>query len=211
MARCSTARSSFRPLPGYLISQFISETTKHHIQVSVPFRGISFLNIHNQRKHLNIGFPSPSGVSHFSIRHIGKVNALLKFPSPSGVSHFSIPKRRSENRTPIEFPSPSGVSHFSIIVNVTLTNYELAVSVPFRGISFLNISFTSFMIFSLLVSVPFRGISFLNSVPGAAGALKMDKFPSPSGVSHFSMGRRKVKTGTVLFPSPSGVSHFSID
>ena len=36
-------------------------------------------------------FPSPSGVSHFSIGNSSSINYIsFKFPSPSGVSHFSI-------------------------------------------------------------------------------------------------------------------------
>ena len=61
---------SFRPLPGYLISQ---------------------LNNPNMTLTTNHTFPSPSGVSHFSIGIVNSIkNSLTTFPSPSGVSHFSI-------------------------------------------------------------------------------------------------------------------------
>ena len=81
----------FRPLPGYLISQY-------------ELRNMKFREL---------PFPSPSGVSHFSIVFRGLLNSPPKFPSPSGVSHFSI----CQCRFPCCFDT---------------------VSVPFRGISFLN-------------------------------------------------------------------------
>ena len=132
------------------------------------------------------------------------------------------------------FPSPSGVSHFSIENNNVIKVFEPSVSVPFRGISFLNITL--------------RLIS-----------RKGCKFPSPSGVSHFSIKAFRLSSFarhsgfrplpgylisqfkqlfqyhqlrdcfrplpgylisqfnvmglqdlSIKFPSPSGVSHFSI-
>ena len=43
-------------------------------------------------------FPSPSGVSHFSIEDMNKYTELdYPFPSPSGVSHFSMISRVLRN------------------------------------------------------------------------------------------------------------------
>ena len=154
-------------------------------------------------------FPSPSGVSHFSIKfRKGQIDFLAvsvpfrgisflndsdyfrhavqyQFPSPSGVSHFSIGTGQDRSRSPPQFPSPSGVSHFSIFSMFSM-DCSPFVSVPFRGISFLNLIvpytakfawrfrilsgyFISFLSrlstctgFWEHVSVPFRGISFLN-------------------------------------------------
>ena len=111
-----------------------------HEEVSVPFRGISFLN--------------------GSTRN---ASWLILFPSPSGVSHFSI-----------------------YTIQLTKKDYHF-VSVPFRGISFLNIvNATPHSV--TLVSVPFRGISFLNGHHHNYDSIRF-WFPSPSGVSHFSIQR----------------------
>ena len=86
-----------------------------------------------------------------------------------------------------KFPSPSGVSHFSIAMQSELGSFADDVSVPFRGISFLN-----------------KDV-FIEP------ADMTREFPSPSGVSHFSMKVKEAgKKVTDTFPSPSGVSHFSM-
>ena len=113
---------------------------------------------------------------------------------------------------------------------------HIKVSVPFRGISFLNSEKSSANPSDKKeVSVPFRGISFLNTpIYDYKGKYK-NPFPSPSGVSHFSISDGKINVGYpdigfrplpgylisqssvwiqlytyFSFPSPSGVSHFSI-
>ena len=157
------------------------------LAVSVPFRGISFLNDSDYFRHA----------------------VQYQFPSPSGVSHFSIWTGQDRSRSPPQFPSPSGVSHFSICWELDHARYN-RVSVPFRGISFLNIFNVQHGLFAVCfrplpgylisqyiiillnggqryVSVPFRGISFLNIPLPCGMILLFVLFPSPSGVSHFSI------------------------
>ena len=58
------------------------------------------------------------------------------------------------------FPSPFGVYGFSI-VPLTINIDMMTVSVPFRGLWFLNAIFIAVPFLSV-VSVPFRGLWFLN-------------------------------------------------
>ena len=107
------------------------------------------------------------------------------FPSPTGESHFLITS--GEMYTKIwegGFPSPTGESHF-LMKKVTPPGWLVwSVSVPYRGITFLNLRHTirnqktlfpsptgesHFLIYNKrwkvwndCVSVPYRGITFLN-------------------------------------------------
>ena len=60
-------------------------------QVSVPYRGATFLNsqiLSNPQPH---PFPSPIGELHFSILYMFTTSATFTvFPSPIGELHFSI-------------------------------------------------------------------------------------------------------------------------
>ena len=58
------------------------------------------------------------------------------------------------------FPSPIGELHFSIILLVC-PGRSSAVSVPYRGATFLNYN-ANFNHFCSVVSVPYRGATFLN-------------------------------------------------
>ena len=203
-------RYCFRPLPGYLISQYCRKSNNTTIPiVSVPFRGISFLNpFFNGKSQIymvsvpfrGISFLNPfvtikqqedtvvsvpfRGISFLNYVYGESENGFV-FPSPSGVSHFSIvylvelitdpevsfrplpgyliSQYREGTHSKYRFPSPSGVSHFSM-----------------KSILITEMSFQR-------VSVPFRGISFLNVVIWPWMKPKKQSFPSPSGVSHFSM------------------------
>ena len=87
----------------------------------------------------------------------------------------------------------------------------LVVSVPFRGFYLLNEHPWIFKVQSLRVSVPFRGFYLLNQNACNERSRRKKQFPSPSGVSIFSIkeGTYMIIASTV-FPSPSGVSIFSI-
>ena len=61
------------------------------------------------------------------------------------------------------FPSPYGELHFSMVHENTEVAQK-AVSVPLRGITFLNIKDEVARAMDKQVSVPLRGITFLNSV-----------------------------------------------
>ena len=155
---------SFRPLPGYLISQLgldrIDRVVRHSFR---PLPGYLISQYFQ--------------CSAWIVRRL--------FPSPSGVSHFSIYYYFIKWRTKICFRPLPGylISQYTASVR-----YDSAVRI---------------------VSVPFRGISFLNS--GDRRTLLFTAFPSPSGVSHFSIRiRQTIQLQILEFPSPSGVSHFSI-
>ena len=137
--------SGFRPLPGYLISQCMR---------SIPTSPTSL-------------FPSPSGVSHFSMKnYIPLWFGLIAFPSPSGVSHFSITSEIRKHKRRNRFPSPSGVSHFSIEYVFFSAKCKCQCFRPLPG---------------YLISQCMR------SIPTSPTSL----FPSPSGVSHFSIQGRQ--------------------
>ena len=111
-------RNSFRPLPGFLSSQLSQSGSPHVNIVSVPFRGFYLLNAKWCSAVIeDAAFPSPSGVSIFSIVNGEASDALWNswFPSPSGVSIFSIDMADRIRILVARFPSPSGVSIFSII------------------------------------------------------------------------------------------------
>ena len=72
-----------------------AEVKKLREEVSVPYRGATFLN--EMREHLKIS------------------RAEFSFPSPIGELHFSIVTCKLANKTFSKFPSPIGELHFSII------------------------------------------------------------------------------------------------
>ena len=134
--------------------------------VSVPFRGISFLNPYKEIDSKgNVGFRPLPGylISQSESPNFNK--GVGRFPSPSGVSHFSMEQGFAGGRID-------------------------SVSVPFRGISFLNQKNRMRHERIRKVSVPFRGISFLNEIMKIYFE-RTNGFPSPSGVSHFSIKTNK--------------------
>ena len=108
--------------------------------VSVPYRGLIFLNqIEALQKKINNAFPSPIGDLYFSINKEIDIPERFQFPSPIGDLYFSI--RRANLRDAEAF----------------------IVSVPYRGLIFLNSGKTYVFIAMVLpVSVPYRGLIFLN-------------------------------------------------
>ena len=60
-----------------------------------------------------------------------------------------------------------------------------------------------------LVSVPLRGITFLNDWEDGEEKWKL-KFPSPYGELHFSIINMMIDAKREEFPSPYGELHFSI-
>ena len=136
------------------------------VTVSVPFRGISFLNCV------------------ISLSNCSPPVCFRPLPGYLISQFYSM----ADSKELIEsFPSPSGVSHFSMSSSGSVKYCLAVVSVPFRGISFLNLSWkyelddlksfrplpgylisqsmqtSMFTLTCSMVSVPFRGISFLNS------------------------------------------------
>ena len=82
---------------------------------------------------------------------------------------------------------------------------------PSRGILFLNDIECNCEDREDAVSVPFPGILFLN-LTDVDGQLGVISFPSPSRGSYFSIISRAAHTGSfrISFPSPSRGSYFSI-
>ena len=110
------------------------------------------------------------------------------FPSPSGVSHFSIYSFRA-----VWFccsycfrPLPGYlISQFRRSQNTTFHS----VSVPFRGISFLNKNVPGLLKTVARVSVPFRGISFLNTMDEIYDVVQLIKVSVPfRGISFLNVG-----------------------
>ena len=62
------------------------------------------------------------------------------FPSPIGELHFSIIMSQDAVALELKFPSPIGELHFSILGEEINSLYVEAVSVPYRGATFLNFS-----------------------------------------------------------------------
>ena len=120
----------------------MAATTK----VSVPFRGISFPNLEYDIKHtenLQVSVPF-RGIS-FPNTNLPKwIYPSSTFPSPSGASHFQIKMKKYRIEFGFGFPSPSGASHFQITQSFLIL-LAFLVSVPFRGISFPNLSFQSLL------------------------------------------------------------------
>ena len=89
---------------------------------------------------LKTRFPSPIGELHFSISYEKpKMLCRRSFPSPIGELHFSIVSEYEYIFGHPEFPSPIGELHFSIGYLPHTSGSELpAVSVPYRGATFLN-------------------------------------------------------------------------
>ena len=110
----------------------------------------------------------------------------------------------------------------------------MAVSVPYRGATFLNgepmftltgqdrfpspigelhfsIEVNNEKTWRAAVSVPYRGATFLNILLLFFSFTSFLLFPSPIGELHFSMRfSNTTKRRTNLFPSPIGELHFSI-
>ena len=116
-----------------------------------------------------------------------------------------------------------------------ITNITWRISVPYRGVTFLNNVVSLFCMSILyLISVPYRGVTFLNeSMKFSMSCLTL--FPSPIGELHFSMEKifidklgefknfrplsgsyisqlyeRLYERNCSRFPSPIGELHFSI-
>ena len=133
-------------------------------RVSVPFRGISFLNIFNVQHGLfAVCFRPLPGYLISQSDCTLHCQVCLTFPSPSGVSHFSIVSVKSMPRASRTRFRPLPGYLISQYIIILLNGGQRYVSVPFRGISFLNIPLPCGMILLFVL------------------------FPSPSGVSHFSI------------------------
>ena len=107
------------------------------------------------------------------------------FPSPTGDLYFSIVPVLTSHAGLNPFPSPTGDLYFSIFIGVVTivgTSFRplpgtyisqyfylaanrgvFSVSVPYRGLIFLNKLFIVSRLL-IMVSVPYRGLIFLNRI-----------------------------------------------
>ena len=163
-------RHSFRPLPGFCVSQSVKQ---------VAFQLPSW-------------FPSPSGVLCFSImkKNFEKMVSTCFRPLPGFcVSQLACQERRKLWEE--MFPSPSGVLCFSIFDREEALQDIDVVSVPFRGSVFLNRLQSGVIPIWIPVSVPFRGSVFLNKNSMQHVKTVLCWFPSPSGVLCFSIKNKR--------------------
>ena len=116
-----------------------AEVKKLREEVSVPYRGATFLNV---------------------VFESGNCQTIKPFPSPIGELHFSI-SDGSSIPVGVWFPSPIGELHFSMVESKDIDIVLGFVSVPYRGATFLNNGGKKMRI-SYKVSVPYRGATFLN-------------------------------------------------
>ena len=159
------ARKCFRPLSGSYISQCCTPSIRHviNINVSVPYRGATFLNFMWPVNRLKCGVSVPYRGATFLNNEEDWRCGILQwwFPSPIGELHFSITFRFRFLLYTL-FPSPIGELHFSMIGYIERT--WIRVSVPYRGATFLNTTNGYCLICRQRVSVPYRGATFLNNI-----------------------------------------------
>ena len=108
------------------------------ILVSVPYRGLIFLNIRRGRRgRIKIKpFPSPTGDLYFSILQ-AMFNSLVSFPSPTGDLYFSI-KNSAYWDTESRFRPLPGTYISQLQQRKNRKTRRNCVSVPYRGLIFLN-------------------------------------------------------------------------
>ena len=134
------------------------------VEVSVPYRGATFLNEEHLRlrERLSLSFRPLSG-SYIS-------QSFLFSPFISQLC---------------ECFRPLSGSYISQSRKQVLKNVETIVSVPYRGATFLN-AFITHIAIMMMVSVPYRGATFLNCGMNAT-IIYYNGFPSPIGELHFSI------------------------
>ncbi len=157
------------------------------VEVSVPYRGATFLNAqgHVLSAYRRKLFPSPIGELHFSIskENLNRQRYVVSVPYRGATflneEHLRLRERLSLSFRPLSgsyisqlnlelwmngfvmFPSPIGELHFSIHSRIILKHW-IMVSVPYRGATFLNTGVTAFK-------------------------KMLTRFPSPIGELHFSI------------------------
>ena len=155
--------------------------------VFVPYRGLIFLN---SKKDF-----------------VGELQEV--FPSPTGDLYFSIPFE-TPYTAKTRFPSPTGDLYFSMAFGILYFENGIRVSVPYRGLIFLNCSGFNFARGFESVSVPYRGLIFLNCLSLSVWIDNGSSFRPLPG-TYISQYKN---TGDVFasqsFPSPTGDLYFSI-
>ena len=132
--------------------------------VFVPYRGLIFLNSKKDFVgELQEVFPSPTGDLYFSIPFETPYTAKTRFPSPTGDLYFSIVPVLTSHAGLNPFPSPTGDLYFSIVhVKSEITDFPSFPS-PTGDLYFsILLALMATLNNSLTVSVPYRGLIFLN-------------------------------------------------
>ena len=126
--------------------------------------------------------------SHDSIMKSLRINCqlFLYHTSPLTGNYISQYRKTLVKEVRAAFPSPYGELHFSILQRKQVGGKSKLVSVPLRGITFLN-TFPSCIRIRKTVSVPLRGITFLNMTSEEIKRICNERFPSPYGELHFSI------------------------
>ena len=109
------------------------------------------------------GFPSPVGDLYFSISIQDATTGEAKFPSPVGDLYFSIELNHGKQRIQNCFRPLSG-TYISQSSYHTAVGESRSVSVPCRGLIFLNAMHGCPAMQRCPVSVPCRGLIFLNTI-----------------------------------------------
>ena len=128
-------------------------------------------------------FPSPTGDLYFSI-FIGVVTivgtSFRPLPGTYISQYFYLAANRGVFSVSVPYRGLIFLNKLFIVSRLLIM-----VSVPYRGLIFLNIA-TFFQPHSS-VSVPYRGLIFLNEVEFVARSCTREPFPSPTGDLYFSI------------------------
>ncbi len=200
------------PFRGFYLLNHVLKHYPHLNKVSVPFRGFYLLNdgdyVYGQYISVSVPFRG------FYLLNLGYDCSEIEkrmFPSPSGVSIFSIQSRlrsvKPEKSVSVPFRGfyllNSRAAYKRII--------PYSVSVPFRGFYLLNAPSSSTPYPIISVSVPFRGFYLLNAVPDHLECLLESPVSVPfRGFYLLNINLMGNIYAADLFPSPSGVSIFSM-
>ena len=157
------------------------------IRVSVPYRGLIFLNCS--------GFNFARGFESVSVPYRGLIflNCSCKIRN-HWFSIISVPYRGL-----IFLNGHPTKSHI----------FNSCVSVPYRGLIFLNCLSLSVWIDNGSSFRPLPG-TYISQYKNTGDVFASQSFPSPTGDLYFSIWRAKWYPKQRLFPSPTGDLYFSI-
>ena len=131
--------------------------------VFVPYRGLIFLN---SKKDF-----------------VGELQEV--FPSPTGDLYFSIPFE-TPYTAKTRFPSPTGDLYFSMAFGILYFENGIRVSVPYRGLIFLNCLSLSVWIDNGSSFRPLPG-TYISQYKNTGDVFASQSFPSPTGDLYFSI------------------------
>ena len=178
--------------------------------VSVPYRGLIFLNfcrcLTNSKKFMLVSVPY-RGLIFLNMTTKEMIELSLMFPSPTGDLYFSISAETFKGQRDNCFRPLPGTYISQLEIKI-YCNYGVLVSVPYRGLIFLNINHSTSIV-TYIVSVPYRGLIFLNTSVSFITQHVTRPFPSPTGDLYFSIIKLGRIKNMIKFPSPTGDLYFS--